>query len=578
MSEGSQVDKDRVVAVLEEMAAILEFKGENPFKIRAYANAARTLAATAEPIEELVETGKLAELKGFGEALTTRVTTLVETGRLPVYEELRSSVPEGLFDMMRIPNLGPRKVRAIYDQLGVTTLGELEYACNENRLAALPGFGLKSQQNILKGIADLKRYATHFLYAEAAPAAEQIVEALAAHPAVEDCQVAGSLRRHKEIVKDIDLVASSSEPEEVAEAFSGLAQVAEVVLSGPTKTSVRLSGGIACDLRVVEPSSWAAALLHFTGSKEHNTQLRGRAKKRGLTLNEYGLFKGKRPRRLKKEEDVYSALGLDFITPELREGLGEVEAAEGGELPELVEESDLRGVLHVHTTYSDGLSTLEEMARAARRAGYEYIGICDHSQSAAYAGGLGPKEVRQQQKAIDALNKKLKGFKVLKGIEADIMPDGSLDYDDELLSTFDFVIASIHSRFGLSEDEQTKRLLRAAAHPAVNIIGHPTGRLLLAREGYHVDMEALLEAAADRGVAVELNAHPQRLDLDWRLCRRAKELGVLVAVNPDAHHTEGLRDVAYGVGIARKGWLGAEDVLNSRDTDALLEFFASKRA
>jgi DNA polymerase (family 10) len=577
VAKGPQADKDQVIAVLEEMAAILEIKGENPFKVRAYANAARTLAATAEPLEVLVETGRLAELKGFGEALTKKVATLVETGELPAYEELRSSVPEGLFEMMRIPQLGPRKVGAIYGQLGISTVRELEYACNENRLVALPGFGLKSQQKILKGIADLKRYATHFLYSEAAWAAEELVEALGSQPGVEACQVAGSLRRRREIVKDIDLLAASSEPEAVAEAFSSLPQVAEVVLSGPTKTSVRLAGGIACDLRVVGPSSWPAALQHFTGSKEHNTQLRGLAKKLGLTLNEYGLFKGKRPRRLKGEEDVYGALGMDFIPPELREGMGEVEAAELGELPRLVEESDLAGILHVHTTFSDGLSTLEEMARAARRAGYTYLGICDHSQSAAYANGLSPKRVREQQKAIDALNKKAKGFRLLKGIEVDILADGSLDYDDELLATFDFVIASIHSRFGLAEAEQTRRLVKAAAHPAVNILGHPTGRLLLAREGYPVDMEAVLEAALANGVALELNAHPQRLDLDWRLCRRAKELGVAVAVNPDAHHTEGLADVAYGVGIARKGWLGAEDVLNTRDTGDLLEFFASKR-
>lgn len=577
MPKHARPDKERVVEVLEEMGAILEFKGENPFKVRAYYNAARILASRPETVEELVETGRLGELKGFGEALTTKVTTLVETGRLPLYEELRSSVPEGLFEMMKIPQLGPKKVKAIYDELGIGSVRELEYACNENRLAALPGFGAKSQEKVLKGIEDYKRYATHFLYAEAAGAAREVAEALSAHPAVEACQVAGSLRRRREIVKDIDLLAASSKAAEVSEAFSALPQVAEVTLSGPTKTSARLAGGIACDLRVIEPASWPAALQYFTGSKEHNTQLRGRSKKMGFTLNEYGLFKGKRARRLKDEEGLYAALGLAYIEPELREGLGEIEAAERGELPELIQEGDLAGILHVHTDWSDGLSTLEEMAEAARRAGYGYLGICDHSRSAAYANGLSPKRVREQHRAIEKLQKKLKGFRLFKGIEVDILPDGGLDYDDKLLATFDFVIASIHSRFGLTRDEQTARLLKAASHPAVTIIGHPTGRLLLAREGYPVDLEAVLEGAAASGAAVELNSHPQRLDLDWRLCRRAKELGVPVAVNPDAHHTGGIADVAYGIGIARKGWLSAADVLNTRDAGELEDFFSSRK-
>lgn len=578
MAKGPGADTEEVIAVLEEMATILELKGENPFKVRAYANAARTLSAQAEPVEELVASGKLGRLKGFGEAITEKVTTLVETGKLPAYEELRSSVPDGLFDMMKIPQMGPKKVKSIHQELGISTLGELEYACHENRLATLPGFGAKSQEKVLKGIEDLKRYATQFLYSQAEGVAQEIAEALSSMKAVEAAQVAGSLRRRREVVKDIDIVASSRKADAVAEAFSRLPQVAEVTLSGPTKTSVRLESGMACDLRIVEPSSWAAALVHFTGSKEHNTQLRGRAKKEGLTLNEYGLFKGKRPRSLKDEEEVYKALGLSYIPPELREGLGEVEAAEAGELPELVEEKDLSGILHVHTNWSDGLSTLEEMANSAREAGYKYLGICDHSQSAAYANGLSPKRAREQQRAIDELNKKLKGFKLFKGIEVDILADGSLDYDDKLLASFDFVVASIHSRFGLSRDEQTLRLLKAASHPAVTIIGHPTGRLLLAREGYPVDIEALLEGCAEHGSAVELNSHPRRLDLDWRYLRRAKELGVAVAVNPDAHHPGGLSDVSYGVGIARKGWLSAPDVLNSLGAEELADVFSSKKS
>jgi DNA polymerase (family 10) len=334
---------------------------------------------------------------------------------------------------------------------------------------------------------------------------------------------------------------------------------------------------MGCDLRVVEPGSWASALQHLTGSKEHNTALRGRAKARGLTLNEYGLFRGRQPLDIDSEDALYRALGLELIPPELREGWGEVEAAERGEIPRLVEMGDIRGILHVHTTWSDGLSSIEELVEAARAEGYQYLGICDHSQSAAYAGGLSPERVWQQMRAIEELQSRYRGFRIFKGIEVDILPDGSLDYEDDLLFSLDFVVASIHSRFGLSREAQTERLLRAIRHPAVTIIGHPTGRLLLARKGYDVDLEAVLEACAVEGVAVELNAHPQRLDLDWRYCRRAKELGVLVAINPDAHHVGGLEDVEYGVGIARKGWLEASDVLNCMDAQALEAFFRSRK-
>jgi DNA polymerase (family 10) len=570
------VEKPDAIRILEEIAQLLELKGENPYKARAYANAARALEGAPESLADLVRTGRLAELPGIGEALEEKISTLARTGRLPYHEDLRAGFPPGIFEVLRIPGLGPRKARVIWEQLGVGSLGELEYACHENRLADLPGFGARSQERILRGIELLKRHRDRFHCDLALQEAEAILTALSAHPAVRRISLAGSVRRRAETSKDVDLVASSEDPGPLMEAFTKLPRVAEVVARGETKSSVRLASGMNADLRVVRDDAYPFALHYFTGSKAHNVAVRGRAQRMGLKLNEYGLFRGEERVPCRDEAEIYAELGLSYIPPEIREDLGEIDAAERGAIPELVTWEDLKGVLHVHTSASDGSASLEEMTRAARGLGLSYIGICDHSKAARYAGGLDERRVEEQHREIDAINRKLRDIVILKGIEVDILADGSLDFGDDVLATFDFVVASVHSRFDLDEMAMTGRIVRAIRNPRVHILGHPTGRLLLAREPYRVRMEEVIGAAADSGVALELNANPHRLDVDWRLLPRIREAGVRVAINPDAHHPAGIGDMRYGVGIARKGWLGAADVLNTLPAGALLRSLRAK--
>lgn len=571
------VTKQEVSEILDEIGTLLELKGENPFKSRAYANASRTIAALEMDLGEAVRSGALKEVKGIGAALFEKIGELVTTGKLAYYEELKAAVPAGLLEMLRIPGLGPKRARLIHEQLGISTIGELEYACNENRLLKLEGFGPRMQEKILQGIQYVRRQKGLFHYPVAAGEAERLYDALKAHKAVKRIAVAGSLRRRKEVVKDIDLLVSSERSGPVMEAFTAHPEVDEVVAKGETKSSVRLKSGINADLRVVSDAEFPYALHHFTGSKEHNIAMRGRAQRLGFKMNEYGLFQGEKPVPCRNEEEIFSKLGLDFIPPELREDMGEIAAAESKNLPKLVEEKDIRGIFHNHTVYSDGNATLEEMVGAARAAGYEYIGISDHSRSAQYAHGLEVERVYEQQKAIDALQKKHKDITIFKGTECDILPDGTLDYPDDVLASFDFVVASIHSKFKMTEAEMTKRIVRAIKNPYVTILGHPTGRLLLTREAYPVDMRAIIKAASDHGVAIELNANPMRLDLDWRLGPTAVELGVPVSINPDAHSVEGIRDVRYGVGIARKGWLTREAVFNTKSATEMKKVLAKRR-
>ncbi len=559
-----------VIRILEEIALLLELKGENPFKARAYLNAARTLEGVSEPLADLAASGLLGDLPGIGEALRDKITALATTGRLPYYEELRAGFPPEIFDLLRIPGLGPRKVRAIWESLGISSLGELEYACHENRLSALPGFGTRSQEKILRGIEFLKKNRERFHCDVALGEGESLLRALREHPAVNRIALAGSIRRRCETSKDVDLVASSRDPGSLMEAFVILPQAVEVTARGETRSSIRLPSGMGADLRVVGDEEFPFALHHFTGSREHNVALRGRAQRRGLKLNEYGLFRKGERVPCRDEAEIFARLGLAFIPPELREDRGEIEAAEKGEFPRLVEWEDLRGVLHVHTRASDGAGTLEEMAEAARGLGMGYLGICDHSRSARYANGLDESRAEEQHRAIETLNRSLKGITILKGIEADILADGTLDFSDDFLARFDFVVASVHSRFNLSEAEMTRRIVRAVRNRRVSILGHPTGRLLLAREPYPVDLKTVIQAAGENGVSLELNAHPHRLDLDWRVIPEAKAAGVKVSINPDAHHPGGLSDMRYGVGIARKGGLSREDVLNTFDLPALL--------
>ncbi len=563
------MDRKEVARVLSEIATLLELKGENPFRSRAYVNAARAIEALEGDLEELVREGRLKEVESIGQGLAEKIGELVSTGRLGAYDALKAEIPAGLMEMLRIPGLGPKRAKAVFDALGIQSVGELEYACHENRLVELKGFGLKSQENLLRGIAYLKKFRERHLLSEAERQAEAVVTAVRKAPGVARLSIAGSLRRRRETIKDIDIVVSSPQPEPIMAAFTEFEGVETVVARGPTKSSVRLRDGIQVDLRVVQDAEFPFALLYFTGSKQHNIALRARALKMGLKLNEYGLFERETLLAAASEEEIFGRLGLAPIAPELREDTGEIEAAEQGELPGLVAPGDLQGIFHTHSTWSDGKNSIEQMALAARDAGYSYIGLSDHSQSATYAHGLTIDEVRQQHDEIDRLNQRLTGIRILKGIEADILADGSLDYPEEVLHSFDFVVASIHSGFGATEKEMTERMVKAIENPATTIIGHPTGRLLLARDGYPVDLDRVIDACLKHGVSIEVNANPHRLDIDWAQCRRAHEAGCRVAINPDAHDVDGLADVAYGIDTARRGWIEAGDVLNARSLEQL---------
>ncbi|MBN2310594.1 MAG: DNA polymerase/3'-5' exonuclease PolX [Candidatus Hydrogenedentes bacterium] len=565
------MDKKDIIGVLEEIALLLELSGENPFKARSYTNVARQIEQLEEELDVLVAGKRLREIKGVGDALEKKIEELVTTGSLKYYEDLRAKFPASLFALFRVPGLGAKRIKTLYEELGVQSLGELEYACTENRLVGLKGFGPKMQDKVLQGIAFAKRHEDLHLISTAMAEAERLRDWLAQEESIVRIDVAGSIRRRKEVVKDIDLLASSARPEDVMGRFVAAEGVERETGQGDTKSSVVLESGLAADLRVVSDEEFPYALHHFTGSKDHNVAMRQRAKERGLKMNEYGLFRGDENIACADEAAIFAELGLPYIPPELREDMGELEAAE---LPRLVEQGDLVGVYHCHSTYSDGRATVGQMAEAARSRGYQYLVIADHSQSAAYAGGLSPAAVEKQHAEIDALNAGLDGFRVLKGIESDIRTDGRLDYEDDVLGAFDAVIASIHSKLDMKEEEATTRVIRAVENRHTAILGHPTGRLLLSRAGYALDFDRVFDACRANGVAVEINANPHRLDLDWRQVRRAKERGVMLCIGPDAHSTDGLDDVAYGLGVARKGWLEADDLLNAM---TVKEFFAWRR-
>lgn len=558
------MEKAEIAAVLERIGEMLEILGENKFKCLAYAHAARALSGAPQSVADLIESGRLGQLKGIGSALEEKITTLHRTGSLPYYEELAAQVPAGVVEMLAIPGFGPKKARAVWQELGASSVGELEYACRENRLLHLPGFGEKTQEKVLAGIAFLRKHAGRVLYPVAEEAAEEMLPAIEGHSACLRVALAGSLRRRRETVKDVDIVAASDTPAELLAYVAKLPAVHEVLGQGETKTSVRVASGLQVDVRAVARLEYPFALHHFTGSKEHNTLMRARAKAQGLKMNEYGLFRGDQLILCMDEAEIFEVLGLSYIPPELREGTDELELAETGDLPQLIEEQDLRGVFHVHSHYSDGRGSLEEIARTAAGMGYAYVGIADHSRSAAYARGLSAERLHEQREEILRVNRMKLGCELLAGVESDILADGSLDYDEETLAGLDFVIASVHSRFNLSARDQTRRIIAAVRNPHCTMLGHPSGRLLLSRDPYPVEMEAVLEACAEAGVVVEINANPHRLDLDWRLGTRARELGVVVAINPDAHSPEGLADTRFGVYAARRGRWGPAQVLNTR--------------
>ena len=572
------MDKHKIAEILNNIGMLLEIKGENFFKSRAYYEAARAIELLDGDIETLVKENRLKDIDGFGPALSQKIAELVSTGKLGYYEQLKESVPAGLLEMLKIPGLGPKKVKAVYDNLGIASIGELKYACIENRLLKLPGFGSKTQEKILEGIENLGKYTERFHFSHAMQMASPLLQFLRESGLVIRCGEAGSLRRRNEIVKDIDILASGNDATAVIEAFTSYPFAARVTSKGSTRASVVLSGGIAADLRVVADSEYPYALHHFTGSKEHNTSMRHMARQRGIKMNEYGLFREDGGLiECGSEEEIFRVFGMSYIPPELRENNGEIEAAKEGGIPELIDSSDIKGVLHVHTYYSDGLNTIEELVRACAAGGYSYLGISDHSRSAHYAGGLKVDDIKRQHEEIEKIKEKYPNFRVFKGIESDILPDGSLDYDDEVLSWFDFVVASVHTHFKMTEEKMTERVLKAIGNRHVAIIGHPTGRLLLSREPYKINMEEIIKAAAREKVAIEINANPYRLDLDWRFCKAAKEEGCKFAIDPDAHSADGIKDVKYGVNVARKGWLTRDDVINAMDADGIAGIFQLKK-
>ncbi|MBU3665429.1 MAG: DNA polymerase/3'-5' exonuclease PolX [Chthoniobacterales bacterium] len=573
--------RDEVVDILGRIGLLLELQGENPFKIRAYQNGARALEMLEGDLGTLVREDKLKGIPGIGEALREKITALVTTGKLPYYDDLRAQFPPKLFELFDVPGLGPKKIKALYERLDVASFADLEKACKDGKVAGLEGFGAKTQEKLLHALDTLKQGAGRHLAAVAASASRELLDDLRAHPDAIRLSSGGSTRRRNETVHDIDIIVSTKNPDAISRAFREHPLVERVLAAGDTKSSVMLKGGLQADLRVVSDDEYPFALMYFTGSKEHNIVLRGLAQDRGWTLNEYRLAPAKKgaPRipEISEESDIYKLLGFDYIEPELRENRGEFEAAKNHKLPDLVKLENIRGTFHCHTRASDGRNTLAEMAAAAQELGLEYLGIADHSKASFQANGLDAARLKKQVAEIEALNADLDGFRIFSGTECDILKDGKLDFPDPVLARLDYVVASVHSSFTLGEAEMTKRLIRAMENPHVTMLGHMTGRLLLRRESYAVNIPAVLDAAAETGTFVELNADPHRLDLDWRWWRLAVEKGVKCVINPDAHSTEGLQNLWFGVGSARKGWLTKNDVVNCLPLKKVIPVLEAKR-
>ena len=575
------MDKKDIIEVLERIGTMMEIKGENPFKIRAYSAGARTLQTMEEDLGEVIEEGRLGDIPGIGKALTEKIETLYSTGELEFYHKLVASVPSGLMDLLDIPGLGGKKIKVLHEQLKVDSIESLTVACQEGRVAELKGFGKKTEEKILSGIKNREAYAARHLWWDARARVEQILPGLEELPEVERVEAAGSFRRGMETVGDLDFLVASSNPAPIMDWFTSMDGIAEVTAHGETKSSVRFEGGMQADLRVVPSEQFYFALHHFTGSKDHNVRMRQKALSLGLSLSEWGLRPEEEkdssrkagPVEANSEEDIFTALGLQFVPPALREGMGEVEAAERNELPELLEFSDLKGCFHNHTTASDGRNTLEEMAEEADRRGWEYLGISDHSKASFQANGLDEERLLKQVQAIKEINQSGK-FRVhlFSGSEVDILSGGKLDFEDSDLDSLDYVVASVHA--GLTQDEETMtaRLIKVLEHPQVTMLGHLSGRLLLKREPSRMNIQKIIDAAIANGKIIELNANPMRLDMDWRHWRRAAEKGLLCCINPDAHALHHFDFQQVGVLAARKGWLTAQEVFNTRTLVEVKEY------
>lgn len=573
--------RENLAEVLEEIALLLELKAENPFKVRAYRQGAETVRNFDGDILQLAMDNQLTGIKGIGDALRDKLHELASTGKLGFYEKLRAEFPVGLFELFDLQGLGPKKIKVLYDTLAVGSIADLKAACDAGTVATLPGFGAKTQTKILEAIALKETFADSFLLGGISPLVEQILELLRMHPEISRVSAAGSFRRGKETVHDLDFLVATKEPALVCEDFTTLPQVASIIVCGDTKASVRLKNGLQCDLRAVSNAQFPFALQYFTGSKEHNVAIRSLALKQGLSLNEYG-FTGETAanHEIHEEADIYRALGLDFIPPEIRENRGEIEAAADHTLPRLIELEQLRGTFHNHTTASDGRDTLEAMAEEAMDLGLQYLGIADHSKASFQANGLDETRLLEQVEAIRNLNEGFEKFRLFSGTEVDVLKDGTLDFSDEILAQLDYCVASVHASFTLSEEEMTRRICRAMENEHVTMLGHVTGRLLLKREPYLVNHAMIIDCAAETRTIIELNCSPQRLDMDWRWWKRARDKGVLCSINPDAHSTMGLHHLGLGIRLARKGWLRKQDVFNTRplaDVEAFLKLPKSKR-
>ena len=571
--------REKIVTILNQIALILEIKGENAFKIRAYKNGSEIIENYGDDIIQITKDGKLGELKGIGKALASKIEEIVETGKLTYLDELKLEFPDTFFDLFEISNLGPKKIKKLYDNLQIDSIDKLEASCKNNEISKISGFGKKSVEAILESISFRKSNSKFFRTGDIAPIAESILEFLRQLPQTSQAEIAGSYRRGKEIVHDIDFIVATKLPVEIINEFTEMPEVAQVISKGKTKSSVRLNNGLQCDLRAVKNSEFPFALNYFTGSKAHNVKMRSLAIKNGYSLNEYALNSKTKTNEdaINDESDLYKALGLSFIHPALREDQGEVEAAEDASLPNLIQIENLKGTFHNHTTASDGKNSLSEMAEAATDLGLQYLGISDHSKSSVQANGLSDEELLQQVKEIKDFNDRNNNeLTIFSGVECDILKDGSLDYNESVLSQLDYCIASVHSSFSLTENEMTKRVIKAIESPHVTMIGHLTGRLLLLRKPYDINVSKIIDACAKNNTIIEINANPRRLDMDWRWWKKAKDKGVKCSINPDAHKIEHFQYLHFGVNIAQKGWLESSDVVNCLPVDEIKKLLKQK--
>lgn len=563
-----------IADIFTAIADILDIEGENPFRVRSYRNAARTIEDLSQSLESMVKTGMdLEEIPGIGKSIREKIEEIISTGKCHFLEELRVQVPAGLTEFLKLEGLGPKKVKVLYDQLGIDSVDRLEKAAQAGRLRNLAGMGLKTEEKILKSIEKYRagvgrfKLSVGFIYAQA------LLEYLKEVPGVRRLDPAGSFRRRKETIGDLDILAICARGCQIMDRLAKYGEVAEIIAKGETKSSVRLQCGLQVDVRVLDEESYGAALHYFTGSKAHNVAIRDRAKELGLKISEYGVFRSQDDKRISgaKEEDIFKAVGLPLIPPELREDRGEIQAAEQGMLPRLIELSDIRGDLQMHSTATDGKNSIAEMAQKAKEMGYAYIAITDHSKAVRVAGGLDEKGLARHLKEIDKVDAQVSGFRLLKGVEVDILQDGSLDLQDDILKECDVVLASVHSRFNMEEKEMTQRIVKALKNPNVNILAHPTGRLILEREAYKVNLKEVFQAALDYGVVLEINAYPDRLDLRDVDARMAKEMGAKLAISTDAHSAAQLAMMKFGVFTARRGWIEAKDVINTLPLEKLMK-------